>query len=101
MPTEAELISLDAGLRMDGIPGLDLWDLMIEVFHSSPNQTKPTNPDIFKSHSETCCTPPNMQGQTPTKHINLDLANVDHVPSNAKPSGSSAMLYVFEDDEAD
>ena len=32
--TEAELVSLDAGLRT----ALDLWDLVIEVFHSSPNQ---------------------------------------------------------------
>ena len=31
--TEAEIIFLDAGLRMDGIPALDLWDLVIEVFH--------------------------------------------------------------------
>ena len=37
--TEAEIISLDAGLRMDGISALDLWDLVIEVFHSSPNQS--------------------------------------------------------------
>ena len=36
--TEAEIISLDAGLRTDGIPALTLWDLVIEVFHSSPNQ---------------------------------------------------------------
>ena len=35
---EAEVISLDAGLRLDGIPALDLWDLVIEVFHSTPNQ---------------------------------------------------------------
>ena len=40
--TEAEIISLDAGLRMDGIPALDLWDLVIEVFHSSPNKTNKT-----------------------------------------------------------
>ena len=33
---EAEIMSLDAGLRMDGIPALDLWDLVIEEFHSSP-----------------------------------------------------------------
>ena len=39
---EAEVISLDAGLRMDGIPALDLWDLVIEVFHSSP--AKPAKP---------------------------------------------------------
>ena len=34
--TEAEIISLDAGLHMDGIPALTLWDLVIEVFHSVP-----------------------------------------------------------------
>ena len=37
--TEAEVISLDAGLRMDGVPALDLWDLAIEALHSSPHQT--------------------------------------------------------------
>ena len=37
--TEVEVISPDEGLRMDGIPALDLRDLVIEVFHSSPNQT--------------------------------------------------------------
>ena len=29
----------DVTAPMDGIPALDLWDLLIEVFHSSPNQT--------------------------------------------------------------
>ena len=36
--TEAEVLSLDAGLRMGGIPALDLWVYVIEVFHFSPNQ---------------------------------------------------------------
>ena len=35
--TESEIISLDAGLRMDGLPPLDLWDVVIEVLHSSEN----------------------------------------------------------------
>ena len=35
----AEVISLDAGLRMDGVPALTLWDLVIELFHSVPNRT--------------------------------------------------------------
>ena len=35
---EAEFISLDADLCMDGSPALDLSDLVIEVFQSSPNQ---------------------------------------------------------------
>ena len=29
--TESENISLDAGLRLDGIPALDLWDLIVAV----------------------------------------------------------------------
>ena len=29
--TESEIISLDAGLRMDGSLALDAWDLVIEV----------------------------------------------------------------------
>ena len=36
--TESEIISLDAGQRMNGIPALDLWDLVIEVLHSNSNQ---------------------------------------------------------------
>ena len=35
--TESEVISSDAGLRMDGIPSLDLWHLVIEVLLSSSN----------------------------------------------------------------
>ena len=41
---EAEIISLDAGLLMDEIPALDLWDLVLEVFHSS--QTNSTTPKV-------------------------------------------------------
>ena len=29
--TESEIISSDAGLRLDGIPALDLWDLIVSV----------------------------------------------------------------------
>ena len=38
---EAEVISLDAGLRMDDIPALTLWDLVIEIFHSTPSKYNP------------------------------------------------------------
>ncbi len=31
--TEAEVIALDAGLRMDGIPALGFWDLVKDVFN--------------------------------------------------------------------
>ena len=29
--TESEIISLDTGLRLDGIPALDFWDLIVSV----------------------------------------------------------------------
>ena len=93
--TEAEIISLDAGLRMDGIPALDLWDLVIEMFHSAPNQTNKAR-DLGELQGNLLQkTPPNIRSQIPNMHINLDLANSDHVSSNVKPSGSGAMLCVF------
>ena len=36
--TESEIISLDAGLRMDGIAALDLWDLIVAVLHGNTHQ---------------------------------------------------------------
>ena len=33
--TEAEIVSLDAGTRMDGIPALMLWELMLTVMYLS------------------------------------------------------------------
>ena len=38
--TEAEVLSLDAGLRLDGIHACALWDFVNEVLHSSSNQPK-------------------------------------------------------------
>ena len=35
--TESEIISLDAGLRLDGISALDLWDLIVAVLHGNTN----------------------------------------------------------------
>ena len=35
--TESEIISLDARLRLDGKPTLDLWDLIV-AFHGNTNQ---------------------------------------------------------------
>ena len=36
--TEAEVFSLDAALRMDGISALDHWDLVVEVRHDAEVQ---------------------------------------------------------------
>ena len=36
----------------------------------------------------------------PINHTNVIPTNIDHMPSNTKNSGSCAVLYVFEDNEA-
>ena len=58
--TDAEVISLDAGLRRDGIPAPTLWDLEIEVFHSVPNETEGPKGEPLgnrqQSSSQTCIT---------------------------------------------
>ena len=83
--TDAEIISLDAGLRMDGIPALDLWDFAIEVFYSTPNQINKAKDVREPRRNLSANTQPN---------------NLDHVPSSGTHIGSNAMLYVFEDNEA-
>ena len=42
--TESKIISLDAGLRMDGLLALDLWDIVTEVLHcvQPPTMSNPT-----------------------------------------------------------
>ena len=90
--TEAEIISLDASLRMDGISALDLWASEIEVFHSPPNQANKARDLGELQGNLSQRTSPSMRSQIPTTHINLEKANIDHVSSNVKPSGSSAMF---------
>ena len=97
--TEAELVSLDGGSRMDGILALDLWDLVIEVSHSPPNlinKSKGQESQVNLSHNTTL----HMKNQNPTKHVNLDLNNVDHVSSDGGSFRFGATLYVFEDNKA-
>ena len=41
--TESEVISLDCGLRMDGLSALDLWVVVIEMLRSSKSAESPTH----------------------------------------------------------
>ena len=43
--TESEIISLDAGLRLDGISALDLWDLIVAVLGNT-NQSNKARRDL-------------------------------------------------------
>ena len=51
--TESEIISMDTGLRLDGLPALELWDLIVSVFGSVSQifdrSGQPDN-DVHKRH---------------------------------------------------
>ena len=82
---------------MDGIPALDLWDSVIEVFHSSRNQANKAK-DVRGPRGNLSASPqPSMRKQIPTTNTNLDLTIIDHVPSCGTQSGSNAVLSVFQD----
>ena len=76
--TESEIISLDAGLRLDGIPALDLWDLIVSVLGNTTQTTeRPGRPVI---------TDKNQRSRGMTKVLN----NIDCVPSNVQSSHQEA-----------
>ena len=88
--TESEIISLDTGLRLDGLPALELWDLIVSVFGSvsqiSDRTGRLVNVDVKRN--------PKSQGKISV------MENIDSVPSNVQSSRQEALLYVFEDNEA-
>ena len=85
---ESEIISLDTGLRLDGLPALKLWDLIVSVLGSvsqiSDRTGQPVN-DVKHHKSQ--------------EKINV-MENIDSVPSSVQSSRQEAFLYVFEDNEA-
>ena len=85
--TEAERISLHAGLRMDGIPALDLWNLVIEVCHYTQNQSNKAKDSLAQEdllHRVTSNKRTKNQSKAPPTHDHSDLFHVDNVPSNVR-----------------
>ena len=87
--TESEILSLDTGLRLDGLLALELWDIIVSVFGSvSQISDRSGQPDSdVKKH------------QKPQRRIDV-MKDIDSVPSNVQSSRQEALLYVFEDNEA-
>ena len=87
--TESEINSLDTGLRLDGLPALELWDLIVSVLGNvsrvSDRSGKPESDD-HKHHKS---------------HNKIDvMKDIDVVPSNVQSARQEALLYVVEDNEA-
>ena len=91
--TESEIISLDAGLRVDGIPAHDLSDLIVAVLGNT-NQNRVEQDDLLKNKREACSPPHTIHKRKQSQRVIKDLDNVDFIPHQ------EALLYVFEDNEA-
>ena len=89
---------MDAGLRMDGLPALDLWDIVIEVLRSANNTVQPKHNNIQETgatlHSKTKTQ--NVKRRQKSKQLN----DVDCVPTNTHSSQGESQMYIFEDNEA-
>ena len=70
---------------MNGIPGIDLWDLVTskENVHGNLLRNTPLRE------------PTENQVKPPIRYNDLELCNVDHVSSTVKSSQSGAILYIF------
>ena len=97
--TESEIISLDAGLRLDGIPALDLWDLIVSVLGNTTQNHDGTRRPVVSS-SEICSPPHTIHKRKQSRRVINDLDNVDFIPLNVQSSHQEALLYVFEENEA-
>ena len=97
--TESEIISLDAGLWLDGIFEFDLWNLIVAVLENT-NQSHKEWEDPFMNKHEVRSTPHTIQKLKQSQGVFNVLNNVDCVPSNVQFSHQEALLYVFEDNEA-
>ena len=97
--TESEIISLAAGLRLDGLPALDLWDLIVSVLGNT-NKNRIERWDPLLNKREICSPPHTIHKRKQSQRVINDLDNVDLIPSNVQPYHQEALLYVFEDNEA-
>ena len=84
---EAEVISLDAGLRLEGIPTLTLWSLVIDVFDP------PSDPQKLKE-----LTIPERLSLRRQAHDMF--GSVDYVPPSLPITYGRASLYALEDNES-
>ena len=89
--TEAEVISLDAALRMEGLPSLMLWELIISVF--CPEKGGVQTPSLPKPTRR-------RQGYSALSSLLHDVGDLDYVPCTIPPSRGIGKCVIFEDNDA-
>ena len=90
LPNQKSFISLDAGLRTNGFPAFDLWDVVMEVLRSS--NTKQAAGNCLRNRTS-------KHKQKGNRDVD-QLSHVDHVTANAHSSQGESQLYIFEGGDA-
>ena len=81
--TESEIISLDTGLRLDGLPALELWDQIVSVLGNVSRVSDRSG----KPESEVMIT------NTTSLTTKIDvMKDIDSVPSNVQSARQEALL---------
>ena len=96
--TESEIISLGAGLRLDGIPAHVLWDLIVAVLLGNTYQSNQERGDPCTNLVR--ARPHKLSTRKKSHGMIDDLDNVDFISSNVHPSRKEVLLFIFEDNEA-
>ena len=90
--TESEILSLGAGLRMDGLFALDLWDPVIEVLRSNNNNVQPKHTSIQETGAV-------FHSKTKTQHVTSRQRLINWVMLIMCPPTHSfqneSQLYIF------
>ena len=102
--TESEIVSLDAGLRMEVIPALSIfWDVVIEVLRSANDTARQSK----LAQGNLCATGDHSvikhKTNTPTEKRKREveqLSAVNYVHTSTHSSQGESQLYIFEDNEA-
>ena len=91
--TEAEVVALDAGIRMEGIPAMIFWDIVIRVM----NPEAPRNLSTFDKHQSI-----EVESKVPPRMTSLTklLADVDFVPPMVPAPTDVAKLICMQDNDA-
>jgi len=83
--SESEVISLETGVRIEGLPSLELWDLVIDVLHPTIQAGRKVKQENFANNQ-------------PKSDVEI-LTNVDHVPTTCRQLELAEMV-ILEDNDA-
>ena len=106
--TEAEVISMDAGMRLEAVPALTLWEIVLEVMNPETAKADRNVEPTRKANGKRSKFGGNAK-QTDIKHAETEfelpadfktLLECDYVPPSLPPLKGIGKLIICEDNDA-